>query len=95
MWWLSFLNGSVVIITASSLVHARLLAARQGLGRASHFVNGHFVDPGRVRLPSEYIGRVLSPIEARQLDELLPHGPETYDADHDRESASPSSRRQD
>jgi hypothetical protein len=37
MWWLTFLNGGVVIIEASSLIHARSLAAAHGLGRVVHF----------------------------------------------------------
>jgi len=35
MWWLSFIGG-VVIMEATSLSHARLLAALKNLGRASH-----------------------------------------------------------
>jgi hypothetical protein len=62
MWWLSFRHGDVVVIKASSLVHARLLAARNGLGRASHFVEGYFIDPARMMpIPHEYVGRMLSP----------------------------------
>jgi hypothetical protein len=45
MWWLMFLSGGVVIIEASSLIHARALAAAHGLGRVSHFAEGHFIDP--------------------------------------------------
>jgi hypothetical protein len=72
MWWLSFRDGGVVIISASSLVHARLLAAANGFGRASHFVEGSFLDIERLpSIPSEFIGRMLSPIEARQLAEML------------------------
>ena len=76
MWWLSFRGGGVVVIKASSLVHARLLAARNGLGRASHFVEGYFIDAARMMsIPDEYVGRMLSPIEARQLGELLKQEP--------------------
>jgi hypothetical protein len=72
MWWLSFRDGGVVIISASSLVHARLLAAGNGLGRASHFVEGTFIDAEHLPpIPSEFVGRMLSPIEARQLLEML------------------------
>jgi len=68
MWWLSFRHGGVVVIKASSLVHARLLAAQNGLGRASHFVEGYFIDPGRMTpIPDEFVGRMLSPIEAWHL----------------------------
>jgi hypothetical protein len=45
MWWLTFLHGGVAIIEASSLTHARALAAAHGLGRVSHFGEGHFIDP--------------------------------------------------
>ena len=95
MWWLLFHNGGVVVIKASSLVHARLLAAQNGLGRASHFVEGHFIDPARMALiPDEYVGRMLSPIEARQLGELLQHEPRARGTERGHESAPPSSRRE-
>jgi len=72
MWRLLFRDGGVVIIGASSLVHARLLAAANGLGRASHFVEGNFIDIERLPpIPPEFVGRMLSPIEARQLEEML------------------------
>jgi hypothetical protein len=45
MPWLSFLHGGVVIIEASSLIHARTLAALHELGRVSHVAEGHFIDP--------------------------------------------------
>jgi hypothetical protein len=45
MPWLSFLHGGVVIIEASSLIHARTLAALRELGRVSHVAEGHFIDP--------------------------------------------------
>jgi hypothetical protein len=72
MWWLSFSDGSVVIIAASSLTHARLLAAAKGLGRASDFVEGSIVDTERLPpIPGEFIGRMLSPVDARQLLDIL------------------------
>jgi len=93
MWWLSFRDGGVVLIKASSLVHARLLAARNGLGRASHFVEGYFIDPARMMsIPDEYVGRMLSPIEARQLGELLKQEPREHVTERRREPSS--SRRQ-
>lgn len=92
MWWLSFRHGGVVVIKASTLVHARLLAARDGLGRASHFAEGHFIDPARMTIPAEYVGRMLSPIEARQLAELLLPESRVQDTRRSRES-KPSSRR--
>jgi hypothetical protein len=72
MWWLSFRDGSAVVIDASSLVHARLLAAAQGLGRVSDFVAGLFTDSEHAALiPYDCRNRLLSPIEARQLHERL------------------------
>lgn len=72
MWWLLFRDGGVVILSAASLVHARLLAAASGLGRASHFVEGRFIDTEHLAaIPSEFIGRMLSPAEASRLVELL------------------------
>jgi len=72
MWWLSFRDGGGVIIQAASLAHARLLAAVQGLGRASHFVDGNRIDTGRLPpIPEEFVGRMLSPVDARQLLEIL------------------------
>jgi len=44
MWWLSFIGG-VVIMEATSLSHARLLAALKNLGRASQFAEGYFISP--------------------------------------------------
>jgi hypothetical protein len=75
MWWLSFSDGGVVIIGASSLVHARLLAAAKGLGRASHFVEGNLIDTERLPpIPAEFVGKMLSPVDARRLVEILDHG---------------------
>ncbi len=75
-WWLSFRDGGVVIVSASSLAHARLLAAGNGLGRASQFVEGSFIDTQHLPpIPPEFVGRMLSPIEARQLQELLDREP--------------------
>jgi hypothetical protein len=72
MWSLSFFDGGVVIIEASSLVHARTIAALHELGRVSHFAEGHFIDPDRAALiPDNSIGRMLSSIEARKLRDLL------------------------
>jgi hypothetical protein len=87
MWWLLFRDGGVAIISASSLVHARLLAAASGLGRASHFVEGNFIDTERLpTIPSEFVGRMLSPDEARQLVELLNRKPRDPDAERRRGS---------
>jgi len=72
MWWLSFVDGSVVIMTAASLAHARLLAAAKGLGRASEFVEGRRIDVERLPpIPEQFVGRILSPVDARQLLDVL------------------------
>jgi hypothetical protein len=72
MWWLSFRDGGAVIISASSLVHARLLAAANGLGRASLFVEGNLIDTARLPpIPPEFVGRTLSSVDARRLLEVL------------------------
>jgi hypothetical protein len=45
MWWLSFRHGVVIMnIEASSLIHARTLAVMQGLGRATDFEGGCFIN---------------------------------------------------
>src|SRR6516165_6721813 len=93
MWWLSFRDGTVVFIEASSLSHARLLAPKNGLGRVSHFVDGYFIDFERAMpIPPAYVGRVLSPIEARQLWELLEREPQGHGTERSREPAAPTSR---
>jgi hypothetical protein len=75
MWWLSFRGGDVVIVTAASLAHARLLAAIE-FDHASHFVEGYPIDPNLVELiPDHSVGRMLSPLEARELIKLLKYGP--------------------
>jgi hypothetical protein len=72
MWWLSFHGGDVVIIEAASLAHARLLAALNKLGRASHFAEGHSASPELAALiPNDFLRRTLSPTETRQLLKLL------------------------
>jgi hypothetical protein len=82
MWWLTFLHGGVVIVEATSLIHARTRAVLYGLGRASHFAEGHFIEPERTALiPYDYVGRMLYAIEARQLRELLARGPGQSDAE--------------
>ena len=69
MWWLTFLNGGVVIIEASSLTHARALAAAHGLGRVSHFAEGHFINPESAALiPDAFVGlAVLSLLPASRM----------------------------
>jgi hypothetical protein len=75
MWWLVFSGGGVVIIEATSLSHARLLAAVMDLGRASKFVQGDFVDPDlAAMIPDDFLDRLLSSDEARRLKKLLKYG---------------------
>jgi hypothetical protein len=95
MWWLSFLGGGVVILEASSLSHARMLAALNNLGRVSRFAEGHSISPEVAALISnDSIGRFLSSREARDLRELIEHGPRKYLADPNRECGITPSRRQ-
>jgi hypothetical protein len=72
VWWISFLDGSVFIVQASSLAHARMLAALHGVGRVGHFVEGHFIDDERAAvIPQKFIGRMLSSHAARQIRDLF------------------------
>jgi hypothetical protein len=72
MWWLSFFGGDVVIVEAASLAHARLLAAGNELGRASHFAKGHSISSELAAIiPDNFLRRILSPTETRQLLKLL------------------------
>jgi hypothetical protein len=76
MWWLSFRGGGGVM-EAASLAHARLLAALNELGRASHFVEGYSINPDLAApIPDDSIGRMLAPVEARELAKLLKYGPQ-------------------
>jgi hypothetical protein len=78
MWWLSFRSGEVVILRASSLTHARVIAAKHGFGNPSRFVEGHYIDPEQVAvIDDEKIDRMLSPNEVKQLRKRLhSHSPE-------------------
>jgi hypothetical protein len=59
-----------------------MLAAVYGAGRVSHFAEGHVINPERAALiPDGSIGRMLSPIQARQLEDLLEERRSTTDAD--------------
>jgi hypothetical protein len=54
------------------MVHARLLAVVNDIGRASHFTDGYSIDPHLVELiPQELIERKLSPAEADGLLDQL------------------------
>jgi hypothetical protein len=93
MWWLSFIGGSVVIMEAASLSHARLLAALKNLGRASQFADGYFITPDlAAMIPDNSIGRMLSSDEARRLLKLLKYGPQEYGAKPSRQPAIVPSR---
>jgi hypothetical protein len=94
MWWLSFLDGGVVIIEAASLAHARLLAALNELGRVSHFVEGYSINSDLAALiPDDSIGRTLAPAQARELFKLLKYGPQKYIANPIQEQGIVPSRR--
>jgi hypothetical protein len=62
MWWLQFEEGNAAVVTAASLVQARLIAAAQGLGRASKFVEGYEIDAEFLQfIPGDnFIGKELS-----------------------------------
>jgi hypothetical protein len=68
MWWLQFEEGNAAVVAATSLVQARLIAASQGLGRASKFVEGHLIDDEFLRfIPSYFIGKELSKDDASEV----------------------------
>jgi len=69
MWWLSFRDGSAVVIEATSLLHARLLAAVNLIDRAAQFVSGYELSPERAALiPQHCTGRLLSRDDAWRLN---------------------------
>jgi hypothetical protein len=89
LWWLSFLGGGAVMVEASSLAQARLLAASNNLGKISQFGQGYAVDVGLAdRIPEDAIGRMLSPTEARQILKFLKYGERGY-ASHTRTPSGP------
>jgi hypothetical protein len=53
MWWLSFVGGGGVIVEAVSLAQARLLAAANGLGRASQFAEARRIAQNFAGLPDQ------------------------------------------
>ncbi len=68
MWWLQFEEGNAAVVTATSLVQVRLIAASQGLGRVSKFVEGHLIDDEFLRfIPSRFIGKELSKDDASEV----------------------------
>ena len=66
MWWLQFEEGNAAVVTATSLVQARLIAASQGLGRVSKFVEGHLIDDEFLRF-IPIIGKELSKDDASEV----------------------------
>jgi hypothetical protein len=68
MWWLQFEQGNASVVAATSLVQARLIAASQGLGQASRFVEGYEIDAEFLRfIPVDLIGKNLSKKEAAEV----------------------------
>jgi hypothetical protein len=81
MWWLSFIGGSVVILEATSLSHARLLAAAKNLGRAAQFVEGYFIRDDLARMiPDDFLERLLSSDEGWRLGKRLRYRSQDDDA---------------
>jgi hypothetical protein len=76
MWWLSYHEGVLIMdVEASSITHARLIAAAEGFGRVSHFEHGYYIDPDdAARIPDNLLGRMLSVIEIQRVRELLRDG---------------------
>ena len=72
MWWLSFRDGTAVIVEATSLLHARMLAAVNEIGRVAQFVDGYRLAAELAALvPNDRVGRLLSPDDAWRLYEQL------------------------
>ena len=72
MWWLSFRDGSPVIIEATTLLHARMLAAVHKIGRVAQFVHGYELSHELAALiPDDYIGHLLSRADAWRLYDQL------------------------
>ena len=71
-WWLRLRGGGAAIVEAETMVHARLLAVVNDIGRASHFTDGYPIDPHLLEhIPEELIERKLSPAEADGLLDQL------------------------
>jgi hypothetical protein len=71
-WWLRLRGGGAAIVEAESMVHARLLAVVNDIGRASHFTDGYPIDPHLLEMiPEDFIERTLSPVEADGLLDRL------------------------
>ena len=73
LWLLSFTGRcNAAVVSAESLIHARLVAVANGLGRAAHFDEGFAIDPEFAgQIPPTLIGRQLSGDEAADLLTML------------------------
>jgi hypothetical protein len=72
MWWISFRDGSAVVIEASSLAHGRMLAAVHQLGRVARFADGYLLSPElAAAIPADQVGRLLSRDDAWRLYDQL------------------------
>jgi hypothetical protein len=61
-WWVSFRDGTAVIIEATSLAHARLLAAVLQVGRVAQFADGYLLSPELAALiPDDCVGQTAFP----------------------------------
>ena len=69
LWLLSFTEREVsVIVEAETLTHARLLAAKDQVCRASLFDEGWAIKPSiHAQIPADFIGRALSQDETADL----------------------------
>jgi len=72
MWWVSFNDGTAVVIEASSLTQARVLATVHQLGRAAQFVDAYLLSSELAALiPDGFVARLFSRGEALRLFERL------------------------
>jgi hypothetical protein len=73
LWLLSYKGRcNAVVVRAESLIHARLLAVAEGVGRESHIDEGFAIDCKNAgRIPPSLIGRQLSGDEVADLLTLL------------------------
>jgi hypothetical protein len=72
MWWLSFRDDTAVVVEATSLLHARMLAAVQEIGRVAQFVQGIQLSPDFAALiPGDCVSRLLSSDDVWRLSDQL------------------------
>jgi len=72
MWWLSFRDGTAVVMRATSLLHARMLATIHKIGFVSQFASGYQLSPELAALiPDDCVGRKLSGDDTRHLHDRL------------------------